>query len=82
MGKGTSGQSDDQDNIKASLVLAPKRPEFGKECHHVCRLDRITYQKDCLYTTLAFHFRRSFYVICFKVFFKHHFSLKFGHPQH
>lgn len=80
MGKGMSGQNDDQDNVKTSLLLAPRRPEFGKECY-ACHPDRITYQKDCLYTKLTFHFKRLFYVIFFKVFFKHHFSFKFGHPQ-
>lgn len=36
-------------------LLVPRRPEFRKgRC--VCHPDRVTYQKDCLYAKLAFHF--------------------------
>lgn len=65
--------------ILTFLLLVPRWPEFGKECC-VCHPDRIPYQKDCLYTKLAFHFRILFYVIFFNVFFKNRSSFEFRHP--
>lgn len=81
MGKGMSGQNDDQDNVKASLLLLPQQPEFVME-YRACHPNRIPYQKDCLYTKLTFHLKRLFYVICFQAVFHASFSFKCGHPQH
>lgn len=70
-----SGQNDDQDNVKDSLLLAPQQPEFVME-YRACHPNRIPYQKDCLYTKLTFNLKILFYVICFKAVFQASFFIQ------